>query len=79
MAGVIVVLDVLWFSTPAFAVDRARTMLKSPRDVIRLSGVGVYAHPAGHPLCGGWGHPTRDALTTLVADRLERGDLCPNV
>jgi hypothetical protein len=50
-------------------------------DVIRLSGVGVgvYAHPAGYPLCGGWRHPTREALTTLVADRFERGDLCPNV
>jgi threonine/homoserine/homoserine lactone efflux protein len=28
MAAVIVVLDVLWFSTLAFAVDRARTLLK---------------------------------------------------
>jgi threonine/homoserine/homoserine lactone efflux protein len=30
MAGVIVLLDVLWFSTLAFAVDRARTVL-TPR------------------------------------------------
>jgi threonine/homoserine/homoserine lactone efflux protein len=40
MAGVIVVLDVLWFSTLAFAVDRARTMLKPPvqRGMERFTG-----------------------------------------
>lgn len=40
MAGAIVVLDVLWFSTLAFAVDRARTMLKPrvQRSMERFTG-----------------------------------------
>jgi hypothetical protein len=31
----------------------------------------VYADPAGHPFCIGWGHPSREALTAFVA---EHGD-----
>jgi len=40
MAAVIVLLDVLWFSTLAFAVDRARTLLKPrvQRGMERLTG-----------------------------------------
>jgi hypothetical protein len=29
----------------------------------------VYADPAGHPFCIGWGHPSREALARYVADR----------
>jgi hypothetical protein len=32
----------------------------------------VYAEPAGHPFCIGWGHPSREALAAIVADRLGR-------
>jgi hypothetical protein len=28
----------------------------------------VYADPAGHPFCIGWGHPSREALAEFVAD-----------
>jgi len=32
-------------------------------------GFRVYADPAGHPFCIGWGHPSREAVATLVATR----------
>jgi threonine/homoserine/homoserine lactone efflux protein len=40
MAGVIVLLDVLWFSTLAYALDRARVLLKPrvQRGVERFTG-----------------------------------------
>jgi hypothetical protein len=36
------------------------------------SGEGhqVYADPAGHPFCIGWGQPSREALATFVSERL---------
>ena len=45
MAGVIVLLDVLWFSTLAFAVDRARTLLKPrvQRSMERFTGAVMVA------------------------------------
>ena len=30
----------------------------------------VYADPAGHPFCIGWGHPSREALAQFVRERL---------
>lgn len=43
MAGMIVLLDVLWFSTLAFAVDRARTLLKPrvQRSIERFTGAAM--------------------------------------
>lgn len=32
-------------------------------------GHQVYADPAGHPFCIGWGHPSREALAAFVRDR----------
>lgn len=32
-------------------------------------GHQVYADPAGHPFCIGWGHPSRDAVAAFVAER----------
>jgi hypothetical protein len=29
----------------------------------------VYADPAGHPFCIGWGHPSPAALAAIVAAR----------
>jgi hypothetical protein len=35
----------------------------------------VYADPAGHPFCIGWGHPSRSALARIVVARFgERAD-----
>jgi hypothetical protein len=28
----------------------------------------VYADPAGHPFCIGWGQPSREVLAEFVAD-----------
>ena len=33
-------------------------------------GHQVYADPAGHPFCIGWGHPSREALAAFVRERL---------
>ena len=32
-------------------------------------GHQVYADPAGHPFCIGWGQPSREALATFVRER----------
>jgi len=40
-------------------------------DLDAEDGHQVYADPAGHPFCIGWGHPSRSALTASVADRLK--------
>ena len=32
-------------------------------------GHQVYADPAGHPFCIGWGHPSREALAAFVRER----------
>jgi hypothetical protein len=33
-------------------------------------GHQVYADPAGHPFCIGWGQPSSEALAAFVHDRL---------
>ena len=38
-------------------------------------GHQVYADPAGHPFCIGWGHPSREALAAFVADQVGRGEV----
>jgi hypothetical protein len=39
-------------------------------DLESNEGHQVYADPAGHPFCIGWGQPTREALATFIRDRL---------
>jgi hypothetical protein len=39
-------------------------------DLDAPEGHQVYADPAGHPFCIGWGHPSREAIAAFVADRL---------
>ena len=34
-------------------------------------GHQVYADPAGHPFCIGWGQPSREALAAFVHDQLD--------
>lgn len=38
-------------------------------DLASDEGHQVYADPAGHPFCIGWGHPSREALAAFVRDR----------
>jgi len=45
--------------------------LLQPGDLDAESGHQVYADPAGHPFCIGWGHPSRQAIAALVAERLK--------
>lgn len=39
-------------------------------DLASDEGHQVYADPAGHPFCIGWGHPSREALAAFVRERL---------
>jgi glyoxalase superfamily protein len=39
-------------------------------DLDAEEGHQVYADPAGHPFCIGWGHPSREAIAAFVAGRL---------
>jgi hypothetical protein len=39
-------------------------------DLDAPEGHQVYADPAGHPFCLGWGHPTREELAAFVRQRL---------
>src|SRR4051794_36272611 len=38
-------------------------------DLDSREGFQVYADPAGHPFCIGWGQPSRETLAAYVADR----------
>ena len=44
--------------------------LQPPPDFDAEEGHQVYADPAGHPFCIGWGHPSEEVLAAFVADRL---------
>lgn len=44
-------------------------LLRAAPDLGAVEGHQVYADPAGHPFCIGWGHPSHEALATFVAER----------
>ncbi len=46
----------------------ARLLLAAP-DLTSAEGHQVYADPAGHPFCIGWGHPSQETLARFVAER----------
>ena len=39
-------------------------------DLETEEGHQVYADPAGHPFCIGWGQPSREALAAFIRERL---------
>jgi hypothetical protein len=41
-------------------------------DLQSEGGNSVYADPAGHPFCIGWGQPSREALAPFVRERLQQ-------
>jgi hypothetical protein len=45
-------------------------LLKASPDLSAGEGHQVYADPAGHPFCIGWGYPTAEQLADFVAQRL---------
>jgi hypothetical protein len=51
------------------AVDLGARVLRRG-DLDRDEGHQVYADPAGHPFCIGWGHPSREALAAFVREQL---------
>jgi hypothetical protein len=50
------------------AVRLGATLLQAG-DLNADEGHQVYADPAGHPFCIGWGHPSAEALARYVAER----------
>jgi uncharacterized glyoxalase superfamily protein PhnB len=51
------------------AVALGARLLQPAADLNAAEGFQVYADPAGHPFCIGWGHPSREAVAALVARR----------
>lgn len=47
----------------------ARLLMAAP-DLESAEGHQVYADPAGHPFCIGWGQPSPEALAAFVSQRL---------
>lgn len=56
------------------AIALGARLLQPAPDLDSNEGHQVYADPAGHPFCIGWGHPSQEALAAFVADRLGRGN-----
>lgn len=51
------------------AVELGARLLLAADDPDAGHGYQVYADPAGHPFCIGWGHPDDDALRRFLAGR----------
>lgn len=51
------------------AIERGAHLLQAATDLDAEEGHQVYADPAGHPFCIGWGQPTKSRLAAFVAER----------
>ncbi len=49
------------------AIDLGARLLQDAADPESDEGHRVYADPAGHPFCLGWGHPTQEQLAQFLA------------
>lgn len=49
------------------AMDVGARLLQDAADPGSAHGHRVYADPAGHPFCIGWGHPNEEQLASFVA------------
>lgn len=47
------------------AIAQGARLLQEADDLNAPEGYRVYADPAGHPFCIGWGHPSDDAIIRL--------------
>jgi Glyoxalase-like domain len=56
------------------AIALGARLLRPAADLDSDEGHQVYADPAGHPFCIGWGQPSREALAAFVAEHLARKD-----
>jgi hypothetical protein len=52
------------------AIALGARLLQPAPDFDAAEGHQVYADPAGHPFCIGWGHPSREKVAAIVAKRL---------
>jgi Glyoxalase-like domain len=52
------------------AIALGARLLQAAPDLDSDEGHQVYADPAGHPFCIGWGQPSREQLKAFVANRL---------
>ena len=59
------------------AIALGARLLQPAPDLDAEEGHQVYADPAGHPFCIGWGHPSREALAAFVAHHLGRRNQNP--
>ncbi|WP_205475034.1 VOC family protein [Nocardioides sp. SYSU D00038] len=59
------------------AIRLGATVLRTG-DINAAEGHHVYADPAGHPFCIGWGHPSREALADFVRNHLLPDDVRPD-
>lgn len=48
------------------AIELGARLLQAADDLAAAEGHQVYADPAGHPFCLGWGHPDEDAVRRYV-------------
>ena len=55
-------------SAHATATALGARLLKAADDLTAAQGHQVYADPAGHPFCLGWGQPDDDAIRRYVRD-----------
>jgi predicted enzyme related to lactoylglutathione lyase len=53
----------------AKAVGLGARLLQAAEDLGAAQGYQVYADPAGHPFCLGWGQPDEDAVRKYVRGR----------
>ena len=50
------------------AMALGATLLQPAPDLVSDEGHQVYADPAGHPFCIGWGQPSPEALAAFLAE-----------
>jgi hypothetical protein len=60
------------------AIALGGRLLQAAPDLDSDEGHQVYADPAGHPFCIGWGQPSREVLAKFVAERPASKDLEPD-
>lgn len=51
------------------AIKFGARLLRSAPNLDAEQGYQVYADPAGHPFCIGWGHPSKEALAAFAINR----------
>jgi hypothetical protein len=58
-------------SAHAKAIALGARLLRAADDLSAGEGHQVYADPAGHPFCLGWGHPDVDAVRRMLGELIE--------